>query len=504
MANQLDQITNVVHLILENRSFDHMLGFLYEGRSDFAGLKGTESNSDGKKPIKVFKLDKRPPSQVYYWPGTDPGEGLQNYDDQMFGVGNPRTKEFARATGYLADFATTMPLRQKQAQQRPAKMVYYGFTQAENIMGVYTPEMLPVLSGLAKGFAVCDHWYCSGPIHTWPNRAFAAAATSQGVFDNPTTPGWMTARTIFDALAEDMGQDWAIYYAGEFCETSQNFRSLKQQKYAQNFHAFDAFQTAAAHGTLPAYSFIEPAFGPSGNSQHPSYNVANGEQLILDVYGALRFGPNWNSTLLIITYDEHGGFYDHHPPKADAVAPGDKAPDLGFDFQRFGPRVPAVLVSPLIPAGTVFRAPEGKTIDHTSVIKTLYDRWGKNIVPPALKYLTQRDEAAPSLGDVLTLQMPRRDDPLRGVTLPEPVPPPPGFDPTIPSTLDLIHAQQVAQLPIQRADGTVERQAPVLPTTDAELRAFVRDRLAAHERYRASRAAKEVSPPVNGGGAPAA
>jgi phospholipase C len=178
-----------------------------------------------------------------------------------------------------------------------------------------------------------------------------------------------------------------------------------------NFGEFKNFQADAAAGTLAAYSFLEPSWGSTGNSQHPNYDVALGEQLIQQVYEALRGGPAWNQTLLIITYDEHGGCYDHVAPPSGAVPPDSTAGEYGFDFTRFGVRVPAVLVSPLIEAGTVFRPPGDMPLDHTSVLKTVETRWG-------LPALTARDGAAQDVGDVLTLATPRTDDPLAGVTAP--------------------------------------------------------------------------------------
>ena len=155
---------------------------------------------------------------------------------------------------------------------------------------------------------------------------------------------------------------------------------------------FADFPAAAAAGSLPAFTFLEPSWGSTGNSQHPNYDVALGEQLIHDVYEALRDGPGWPQTLLIVTYDEHGGCYDHVPPPSGATPPDDDAGEFGFDFTRFGVRVPAVLVSPLIEAGTVFRVPAGTTpIDHTSILKTVQKRW-------SLPALTARDAAAPTPG----------------------------------------------------------------------------------------------------------
>jgi phospholipase C len=181
---------------------------------------------------------------------------------------------------------------------------------------------------------------------------------------------------------------------------------------ASHFGLFKDFRAAAAAGTLPAFTFLEPSWASTGNSQHPNYDVALGEQLIHDVYEALRAGPGWNQTLLVLTYDEHGGCYDHVSPPWGATPPDNTAGEFGFAFDRFGARVPAVLISPLIAPGTVYRVPAGSVpLDHTSILKTIEQRW-------SLPSLTARDAAAPGFGDVLTLTDPRTDDVLAGVTVP--------------------------------------------------------------------------------------
>jgi len=140
--------------------------------------------------------------------------------------------------------------------------------------------------------------------------------------------------------------------------------------------------------------------------------VALGEKLIHDTYAALRTGPGWPQTLFVLTYDEHGGCYDHVPPPWGATPPDSSAGEFGFGFDRFGVRVPTLLISPLIAPGTVYRVPGGTTpLDHTSVLKTVEQRWN---IPP----LTARDAAAPGFGDVITLTVPRTDDVLAGVTVP--------------------------------------------------------------------------------------
>jgi phospholipase C len=161
---------------------------------------------------------------------------------------------------------------------------------------------------------------------------------------------------------------------------------------------------------LPAYSFIEPRyftlFTELPNDQHPPHNAALGDQLIADVYNCLRSGPAWERTLLIIIYDEHGGCYDHVAPPA-AVSPGDTS-TAPFNFDRYGVRIPAVIVSPYIPAGTRLRASGPVPYDHTSVIATLRKRWPELGTP-----LSRRDAAAPDLDRVLSLAQPTNKGPAQ-------------------------------------------------------------------------------------------
>jgi phospholipase C len=399
--NQLPSINYIVQLMLENRSFDHMLGFLYPKSDNFEGLDGSESNTDASgNNVQVFQID-HTVSGAYFMPGADPGEGYANTNEQLFGSGNPPSPPTATNTGFVTNFADAIAY-----DQRSRRSVQAG-TTASSIMGVFPPAALPVLSGLAAGFAVCDHWYSSVPTQTFPNRAFACAATSQGHMNDGTSS--YTVQSIFGLMTAH-NLSWKIYGYTEEALTRKNFPDTLNAP-ESCFGKFADFQSDAAAGTLAQYSFLEPSWGSAGNSQHPNYDVSLGEKLIQDVYNALRSNvPAWNQTLLFITYDEHGGLYDHVPPPTGATAPDDTPSDVpGFDFTRFGVRVPAVLVSPLIPAGTVFRVPGPTPLDHTSVLKTIETRWG-------LPSLTRRDAAAPDVGNVLSLTAPRTDDPLAGVT----------------------------------------------------------------------------------------
>ncbi|MFF6946942.1 alkaline phosphatase family protein, partial [Streptomyces lavendulae] len=406
----LDRIDHFVVLMLENRSFDHMLGFLYTDQGNrssaghpYEGLTGAESNPDRSgTETAVFRIDSTRPG-AYYMPGANPGEGYRQTNRQLFGTANPPTPAPAATNrGFLIDFADMLDRRLEQGAS-----VYPGTTAAD-IMGCFAPGSLPVLSSLARGYAVCDHWYGSVPTETIPNRAFACAGTSLGRMNDRTDT--FVAPSIFGLLG-DHGIPWAVY-GYEAQPLTRGLFTDTAHADERHFGRFADFRNAAANGSLPGFSLLEPSWSSAGNSQHPNADVALGEQLILDVYRALRDGPAWARTLLVITYDEHGGCYDHVPPPSGAMPPDEWPGDFGFDFTRFGPRVPTVLVSPLIEPGSVFRVPDGSVpLDHTSVLKTVEERWN-------LPALTARDRAAPGFGEVLTLDEPRDDDPLAGVVAP--------------------------------------------------------------------------------------
>lgn len=480
MANQLASIKHVVQLMLENRSFDQMLGFLYadsHNRSptgqEFDGLTGDESNPDnaGRK-VPVFRINTTLP-HPYFMPGSDPGEGFYNTNIQLFGSENPPEGAAATNQGFVINFGNSIAYD----QQHDYKDTLPG-TKPSDIMGMYDPSMLPVMSALARGYAVCDRWFASVPTQTIPNRAFSAAATSQGRLDNHVKT--FTCPSIFGRLS-DAGIDWAIYGYNRDPLTRLDFPDTRNAD-ESHFGHFRDFQARAAAGKLPAYTFLEPDFSAGGNSQHPNYDVAKGEQLIHDVYYTLRNGPDWNATLLLITYDEHGGNFDHVAPPTNAVPPDDSVGEFDdFPFTRFGLRIPAVLISPLIAAGSVFRAKSG-TIDHTSVLKTIEERWK---VPP----LTARDKAAASLADVLTLKQARSDDPLAGVVVPSSNTLHPNQQQ--PSELDRIHATRVSQLMVPNDHGTFGHTPPDL-STSAQVADYIRGRTAAWKQHRSHRRALQL------------
>ena len=292
------------------------------------------------------------------------------------------------------------------------------------------PPRCPIISRLAREFGVSDRWHASTPSETWPNRYFAHCGTAGGYVNNSLSrfpyqwPRMMP--TIFRRLGK-YGYSWKIYFH-DIPQTISLFDLWAE--IPTHFCRFEAeFERHCRIGRLPNYSFIEPRYFPTlfsdkmPNDQHPPHNLLYGEQLIATVYNAVRNSPLWPRTLLLIVYDEHGGAFDHVVPPA-AVSPGGPYPD-GFRFDRYGIRVPAVIVSPYVAPGSIIRPPLGPgrqgeptRSDHTSILATLHKLF--DIGPP----LTPRVAAAPDLLSALTLERPENDGPQH-LTIDPHRPPPP-------------------------------------------------------------------------------
>ena len=382
----LAQIDHVVVLMLENRSFDCMLGRLYPPSPGFDGLAGNESNLDANGTAVGVWNSPGADSVTMSIPTPDPGELWVDINIQLFGSAN---------VAIPAPAATMSGFAQNYMAQ-PHNGA--GPNDPKNVMHYFSPEQVPVISKLARQFAVCDRWFASAPCQTWPNRFFVHTATAGGYENNSPVHFPYTMKTIYNRVQNVATLDWKIY----FNDIAQSKTLTELWPLADRFRFYEEFKRDAAEGELPSYSFIEPRYFSDWSmpsDQHPPHVVTLGEQLIADVYNTVRNGKAWTKTLLVIIYDEHGGCYDHVPPPA-AVPPSPIA-SAPFNFDRYGVRVPAVIVSPYIQQGTVLRALGATPYDHTSVIATLRRRFPE-LGPP----LTQRDAVAPDLGTVLTLQDP--------------------------------------------------------------------------------------------------
>jgi len=285
-------------------------------------------------------------------------------------------------------------------------------------MEPFSTDQLPVISALAANFAVSDQYFSSVPSQTWPNRSFVHAGTSNGNVNNGDVPNPLEwdVPNIFSVF-EDLGADWRIYSDTEIVPPLTRLMFPNLWTYDDHFYHFDTFKQDCASGNLAQYTFLEPSFLINPNDEHPPHDVIAGEQFLYDIWQAVSQSPAWPEMLLMITYDEHGGTYDHvHPPFGAACPDAKSNPGQeGFKFDRFGVRVPAVLVSPWIQAGTVFRSPTATPHDHTSLLATLRD-WLP--IPEDKMLASARIKAAPTLEHVFTLKQARTDLPT--------IPPPAG------------------------------------------------------------------------------
>jgi phospholipase C len=407
----LPQVNNIVVVMFENRSFDNICGWLYADAArqpslylpygspqKFGGLDPTlwsPSNASyfsGGPPVKVPVAKG---CTDYTVPNPDPEETFDNVAYQLYGPEGPSPTPKWPMQGFVVNYENTTS------------------SVANQVMETYSPSQLPVISALAQSYAVSDAWFCSVPSQTLPNRSFVHAGTSNGNVDNgnPADPFEWDVLSIFNVL-HSIGASWVVYSDAILTPslTRTFFPKLWDPFLEDHFKGFGAFQAACANNSLPQYSFIEPMFLLDPNDEHPPHDVSKGEQFLYQIWQAVSESPGWNNLLLVITYDEHGGCYDHVLPPFGAVTP-DPASDPGkqnFSFDRFGVRVPTVLVSPFIQAGTVFRSNTATPYDHTSILATLRDWLG---ISDADMLTSGRIDAAPNLSQVLTLAVPRKDRP---------------------------------------------------------------------------------------------
>jgi phospholipase C len=409
MAN----IAHVFVLMLENHSFDNIFG-----RSGIPGIDAARATDKNSYNGRNYPVQRGAPTSM----PTDPGHEFLDVFEQTAGAGavfNPSQQYPATLSmsGFVSNYATT------STEGKPPRIADYG-----KVMACFdTPKQLPVIWQLATEFAVCDHWFSSLPGPTWPNRFFVHGASSAGLDHSPTDTEmaeWDTIDgfeypngSIYDAL-NAAGIKWRLYNdrKGSGTAQSDNLGGSIAQVAALKGIRLDMIQSVATFASdlkkpYPyQYTFIEPNYGnilnnsfAGGSSQHPMDGMYGGEALIKTVYEAIRNSAIWNSSLLVITYDEHGGFYDSCAPDA-ATPPGDGDPNkynkYGFGFEQLGVRVPAVVVSPWIPRAIV----DHTVFDHASIPATLERLL--NLHP-----LTKRDASAKDVLSMLSLSTPRSDCP---------------------------------------------------------------------------------------------
>jgi phospholipase C len=400
-AARLSQIEHIVVVMLENRSFDHMLGYLSlpteeggKGRADVDGLKGPQVNVnmlDGT-PHAIHHLD----YTKFKDETEDPDHSGTSVDQQLANDNGGFVENFAHISGQRAAAAHEQP------------------PDPGLVMGYFTAGELPVYDHLAAEYCVVDRWFSSVPGATWPNRLYSVAGQAADSRDDASPP--LYELPSFPRYLDEHGVDWRWYSfdPGTLRAVDPAYRLSNHHRFA--FVDSRKLSTAEravgvlmeegpsllddiANGELPAVSWIDPRFkdlrvlGPDSNDDHPPSDLTAGQDLILTIYHALSAADSWAKTLLVITYDEHGGFYDHVPPPA--------ATDDNPKFQHLGVRVPALLVSPLVAKGSTSTKLLGEDFhfDHTSIIKTILTRFCNT--DGQIPKLTSRVAAAEHLGHLL-------------------------------------------------------------------------------------------------------
>jgi phospholipase C len=444
-------IDHVVVLALENRSFDHLLGYLDHPNPDFDGVRhgGPYNNPgwNGAGPVATTSKAKTvlPVCPDHSHDAAMEQLGLSSAPHNTTSTNQGFVTSYERICRGLSPqaFAGLLaPIINWWRSRTPPAAPIIG--RGPLVMDCQDPSHVPVLAALATQFAVCTRWFCSVPGETWPNRNFMHSATSDG--ETNIDPRLYTNKTIFELL-EEHGRTWHIYYD----DTPQVWAFVNlwdDPARAGNWYQFPTFDEHVRAGTLPNYSFIEPNHRPPvhtvehdpgvgtpdiSNNQHPGNNLVSNnafdtapptepgdfcraEALIASVYQSLRANPEvFNRTILLITYDEHGGLYDHVPPPVDIPNPGINASLLRrifraiyrrksatFDFSVLGPRVPAVIISPYVEPATV----NAEVRDHASIPSTL-----RALFAPDARPLTSRDAWATPFHSVLGRTSARADLP---------------------------------------------------------------------------------------------
>jgi len=508
MINQkMKKIENVVVLMLENRGFDHLFGWLYDkdeqsklnviGRKDdsrkFVGLSSlsNEELSELENTCPFNQYETRPiikGATSPKVPEQNPGEHFVHIMAQMWGrtnleidwsdkhnrsseikaIKSIRGKQSAPMTGYLLDYFDVI----KNNGLKPDEK------QVNEIIETYEPSQLPVLSGLARYYAVSDEWFCSVPSQTNTNRAFSMAGTSRGLVTNNfydaykgisqglKNPGIsamssygslmmghggshsdqlpLNTRNIFGTLSQHQ-KEWAVFWQDpwppqdvsigrQYQYVKTMFPELKDEKYKANFIKFDAkdprnelFQRAR-EGRLPSVTWIEPKWGGGqswtsnlrqvGNDMHPVCDTTIAEDFVAELYRSLSSSEQWEKTLLVITFDENGGTYDHVSPPSTSPSGLDRAPmpndydhmdihtrtEFGFEFDQLGIRVPTIFISPLIKRNTIVRSESEAKFDHTSLIATILS-WQD--IDKKYWQMGKRVDEAPLFDSVFQLDKPR-------------------------------------------------------------------------------------------------
>jgi len=434
-----DKVKHVIVLMLENRSFDHMLGFLKSLNANIDGCSPGQTGCDNH----VDPLDHSSPkvtvddSAVYVQ--VDPHHSIAWTTEQIYGYPKntqPPADAIPTMDGFIAAYVDDFSSGDT--------------TGPTTIMKCFSPDHVPIMSNLSMEYAVFDGWFASVPGPTMVNRAYAASATSHGMGtnDDKTIAKGLPQKTMFKQLL-DMGLDYRVYFKD--VPAVVQHKDMRRKEARDRYRLFDKFYEDLDAGAIPEFTWLEPGYfstpHQAASDQHPDHDVGVGEQLVKDVYEAVRASSIWEETLLVITYDEHGGFFDHvHPPYTNVPNPdGLNATDDPFDFTRLGVRVPSLLISPWVKKGTVIHSEsDGESqYEHSSIVNTVVHKLFKANKAKggrAPEFLTKRDEWAKSFEWIVDTETSLRSD--------------------CPSQLPPVYLQQAAAgttLPAQ--DGTLKLTA---------------------------------------------
>ncbi|KAI8614859.1 phosphoesterase [Chytriomyces sp. MP71] len=401
-------IKNFVVLCLENHSFDSLLGWWAKGKQGIDGIPSGDAacNIDSKNKIKYCASNNATFIQKF-----DPEHQVDPTVSQIYGlastnasqpIGKPTMSGFVDNAIFVED-APGNPGREPE-----------GLTDADaaqTVMSSFDPAKLPVTIALAEEYTVFDAWHSAIPGPTFPNRVFLMSGTSNGLFRNDPKKliQGMSQKSIFQMVA-DAGYTYKNYY--DQVPTGFVFNDFKVQfakdvlegNWGRHIGSLNVFERDAANGELPHFSWIDPVLvslpGEPANDNHPPHNIARGEALVKRIYHALRNSPQWQDTALLLTYDEHGGFWDHVAPAENVPVPDANSQNCPeFHFDRLGVRVPTMLISPwakkggfihkpVKPASAKFSQYAPTEYDHSSLLHTVQDLWGldKSVLTPRAEW----------------------------------------------------------------------------------------------------------------------
>ncbi|TRY33197.1 alkaline phosphatase family protein [Aliiglaciecola sp. M165] len=406
------KIKHVVYYMVESRSFDNVLGWLYEKDEEKCHFIGSDQPFEGAstEDYNEFQGDKIKVSKFKDGQLSDQWNLMALQQDPFHNTMDGLQQMFTDVEGYW--------------QNGQPDMGGFVLNNANpQVMETFSAEQLPVLNGLAKAFAVSDQWFCSMPGGTDVNRGFSVTGSAYnklGTWEGGDAyeyfPDSPHRQSIWKVLWNYGISDWKIYYSMEWkggIFTNQLYLKGQIPTVDANpddyFAQFDQFITDAKSGSLPAFSYLEPYWykKKGTTSYHPGCDLVPAEVALNSIYNAIKQGPAWEETLLVVTFDKNNGIYDHvKPPYARKPWPNDL--NNGFSYNLMGPRVPAVFVSPWIKPHTVLRSEQDAPFDSTSFAATLLHWFG---IPKDKWALGDRMEVAPTFESVFQQSQARTDAP---------------------------------------------------------------------------------------------